>query len=199
MWEADPSQLAAGLGTRYEIEHTNIKKYAVGSPAQAAVQAAEDLVALDGVAAELVSRVEISLPADLAWVVDGSDMPDVNAPYLVAATLVDQGFSFAMAHDRGRLTQPEVVRIVAVSTVLADEQLRGTRSGRVTLELADGRTLTRSVTAVRGTVDNPMSEDEIVAKSMDLLEPALGRNRLSSTRCSTWRPWPTSEVTRLLA
>ena len=40
-------ELAAGLGERYEILHTNIKKFAVGSPAQAAVQAVLELIEED--------------------------------------------------------------------------------------------------------------------------------------------------------
>ena len=40
--------------------------------------------------------------------------------------------------------------------------------------LKDGRHLSERVEAVRGTVENPMTRDEVVAKARDLMAPALG-------------------------
>ena len=40
--------------------------------------------------------------------------------------------------------------------------------------LADGMRLTERVEAVRGTAENPMTRDEVVAKARGLIEPVLG-------------------------
>ena len=43
--------------------------------------------------------------------------------------------------------------------------------------LADRTRLSERVEAVRGTVRNPMSRDEVVAKATDLMAPVLGEAR----------------------
>lgn len=176
---ADLSLLSDGLGERYEIQLTNIKKFAVGSPAQAAVQAVLDLVASDDPAPEDVAGIEIVLPGDLAQVVDNRLMPDINVQYLVAGSLLDRRFTFAMAHDADRMHKPDVVALMARTTLVPDPSVSGVRTATVTLTMSDGRKLLRHVAAVRGTVDDPMSRDELVEKSLDLLVPVLGAERSS--------------------
>ena len=47
----------------------------------------------------------------------------------------------------------------------------------VELTLADGTRMTERVEAVRGSAENPMNREEIVAKSRDLIQPILGTER----------------------
>jgi 2-methylcitrate dehydratase PrpD len=44
----------------------------------------------------------------------------------------------------------------------------------VEVTLADGTKLTERVEAVRGTAENPMTRQEVVAKCRDLMVPVLG-------------------------
>jgi 2-methylcitrate dehydratase PrpD len=44
----------------------------------------------------------------------------------------------------------------------------------VTVTLNDGTELTERIEAVRGTAENPMTRDEVVAKCRELMAPALG-------------------------
>lgn len=172
-----PQTLVDGLGERYEIMRTNIKKYAVGSPAQAAVQATEDLVDQHGLSADQVAAIEILLPANAAHVVNDREMPDVCVQHLVAGTLLDGKFTFAMAHDHERMHAADVLALRAVTTLTPDETTAGTRAGTVVVRTNDGRSLRAAVSDVRGTAQNPMTTDEVRAKSVDLLEPVLGGNR----------------------
>jgi 2-methylcitrate dehydratase PrpD len=48
------------------------------------------------------------------------------------------------------------------------------RSAIVELTFTDGTRLTEQVDAVRGTAENPMTPDEVLAKSRDLIAPVLG-------------------------
>ena len=63
---------------------------------------------------------------------------------------------------------------------MPDEALATLLPARVAIvevTLSDGTTLTERVEAVRGTVRNPMTRDEVVAKARDLIAPVLGRGR----------------------
>lgn len=172
-----PEILTDGLGSSFELMQTNIKKYAVGSPAQAAVQAAEILIRDQGVTAAQIEAVEITLPARASHVTDNRAIPDINVQYLVAGTFEDGQFTFAMAHDVERMTTPSIMRLRTLTTIVPDESMGGARSAILAVTRTDGSTARVHVPFVRGTVDDPMTVEELERKSADLLEPVLGRIR----------------------
>jgi len=172
-----PAELSAELGIRFEISLTNIKRYSVGSPAQAAVQAAEEIVQEFSPNLAMIDRIDIILPADLARVVDDRGMPDVNVQYLVAGTLIDSLCSFKMAHDVDQMTNPIVMSLRERTHLRADNSTVGTRSGEVRLQFLDGTMCSRKVAHVRGTVENPMTAAEVRDKAIDLIGPVAGAER----------------------
>ena len=178
--DPQPEALVDGLGERYEVTRTNIKKFAVGSPAQAPVQALLDLTGGRAVAAEDVEQIVVRLPSDYAAVVDGRDMPDVNVQYLVAASLLDGHCTFAAAHDMERFADPEVRKVMDRVQLLADDAMETKRQAIVELRLRGEEPQQRHVEQVRGTVADPMSRDEVVAKARDLMEPVLGGERTTA-------------------
>lgn len=175
--EPDRSELAKDLGTYYEIMRTNIKKYCVGSPAQAAVQAVEDMLAEHDVKHTEVESIEIRLPAAAAHVVDSRSMPDINVQYLVAGTLVDGSCNFTMAHDEERLRHDPVIRkLLDNTTLVADEEMEPVRQAVVTLRTSRGE-LRRHVPHVRGTADEPMTTEEVEKKADEIMIPVIGNER----------------------
>lgn len=189
--------LVDGLGERYEVVQTNIKKFAVGSPAQAAVQAMLDLLGEGEIDPASVEDIEIVLPHDLARVVDGRSMPDINCQYLVVGTLLDRGFSFAMAHDVERMTAPDVVSLLAKTRLRPDPEKAGVRTAEVTVRTSDRGELRRYVPAVRGTVDDPMSRQEVSDKVLDLVVPLLGDHRADALLTRLWSLGDLEDMTEL--
>lgn len=192
-------ELADGLGERYEIMHTNIKKFAVGSPAQAAVQAILELVEEEPIDPQQVTGIRIVLPHDLCRVVDDRSMPDINCQYLVAGTLVDRAFTFAMAHDDERMTDPTIMALRGCTELVADPEKAGVRTADVTVTLRDGGTRQRYVGAVRGTVDDPMSDDEVTAKAVDLMEPILGSGATAELMDRLWTLETCGDISEITA
>ena len=101
--EPDPSQLVEGLGERFEILSTNIKKWSVGSPAQSALDALTCLMESEKPAPDEIAAIQVHLPARSARTVDNAPMPDVNVQHLMAMLLVDGRLTFHSVHDRGRM------------------------------------------------------------------------------------------------
>jgi 2-methylcitrate dehydratase PrpD len=102
---------------------------------------------------------------------------------MVAVMLLDKTVSFVAAHDKERLRNPDTLRERAKVQLIPDqelERLMPLRVAIVTLTLADGSHLTQRVDNVRGTPENPMTRDEVVAKSRDLIAPILGTANCSS-------------------
>lgn len=170
---ADATPLTDGLGTRFEIMRTSIKKWCVGSPIQAALDAMTAFRTEDGIAADAVADVLVTLPAARAQVVD-SAMPNINLRHLLAVWLVDGDLTFAAAHDFARMQDPAVLALSARIRVEPREGATRGEQAEVTLRTADGRRLVRRPLVVRGQPGNPMTEAEVMAKALDLTGPVLG-------------------------
>ena len=112
-----------------------------------------------------------------ANLVDNREMPDICLQHMVAVMLVDKTASFKSAHDKARMQDPAVLRERAKVKLVRDQSLEALLPKRVAIvevTLDDGTKLTERVDAVRGTAQNPMTRDEVVAKARDLMAPVLG-------------------------
>jgi 2-methylcitrate dehydratase PrpD len=175
--KADPGQLIDKLGERYEIARTNIKKWTVGSPIQAPLDALAGFFQKRFFTADEVRKVVVRIASDEANTVSNREMPDICLQHMVAVMLLDKTVTFASAHDKARMQDPAVLRQRAKVEVLADPRIDARRPRReaiVELTLADGTELSEWVRDVRGTAENPMTRDEVVAKARELIAPVLG-------------------------
>jgi 2-methylcitrate dehydratase PrpD len=174
---ADPAGLIDKLGEHFEIMKANIKKWSVGSPIQAALDGIETLRTEHPFMADEVQEVTVRLATDEANIVNNREIPGICLQHMVALMLLDKTVSFRSAHDTARMKDPEVLRARAKVQLIKDEELQNLMPLRVAvvdIKLADGRRLTKRVDNVRGTPENPMTREEVVAKAKDLITPVLG-------------------------
>ena len=178
------------LGTHYEITETNIKKFPVGSPIQAAAEALTSLVAEHGIEPGSVAKVDVALPPNGARIVDDRSMPDINCQYAMAVILLDGGsLSFEATHTDGRMDDPAVLDMRSRVTLTGSPEFAGMerqRPATVRVTLTDGRVLERHVPAVRGTSDNPMTREDVEAKATDLIASVLGADRARAVVGAVW-------------
>ena len=177
---ADPAGLVEKLGERFEVVRTNIKKWPVGSPIQAALDALELLRQNHPFDADQVLEVNVKLATDEAAIVNNREIPDICVQHMLAVALLDKTVTFASAHDRARMKEPAVLRARAKIRLVPDAELEGLMPLRVAIldvTLADGTKLSRRVDNVRGTPENPMTREEVVAKARDLIAPVLGAKK----------------------
>jgi 2-methylcitrate dehydratase PrpD len=174
---ANPATLSEKLGERYEITRTNIKKWSVGSPIQAPLDAIGNMRAKHPFEADQVKSVVVRVATSEGNLVDNREMPDISMQHMIAVMLVDKTASFKSAHDKPRMQDAAITRQRAKVTMVRDEALEKLLPSRVAIvevTLNDGTKLTERVDAVRGTAQNPMTRDEVVAKARDLMAPVLG-------------------------
>jgi 2-methylcitrate dehydratase PrpD len=174
---ANPQGLVDGLGERYEIAHTNIKKWCVGSPIQAPLDAVQLLLNQHSFTPDQIRHVNVRVATREATIVDNRSLPDICLQHLVAVMLVQRTLTFRSAHDAVLMKDPGILQQRAKVSLIGDEELEKrlpAREATVEILLNDGIVLTEHVDAVRGTAENPMSREEIIAKSRDLIEPVLG-------------------------
>jgi 2-methylcitrate dehydratase PrpD len=180
--KASPEKLIEKLGQRYEVTQTNIKKWTVGSPIQAPLDALVNLRKRRPFEADQVDKVIVRVATSEAKTVNNREIPDICMQHMVAVMLLDKTASFAAAHDKPRMKDPAILRERAKVQLVPNEELEREypkRESIVEVTLKDGTKLTERVDAVRGTVDNPMTREEVVAKCHDLMTPLLGDEKCS--------------------
>jgi len=174
----DREWLRKDLGKHFEILVTNIKKYSVGSPIQAPLDALLIMMERDGLNADNVENIKVSLP-DLKTV-DERDMPDVNLQYIMAVTLLDGRLTFDAAHSLERMNDPAVLAVKKKIKAYEDFSLilpETERTALVEIHTTDGKVFKEHVVSVQGTAQNPMNTVHVQKKCSELLIPAIGINR----------------------
>lgn len=198
--EPKPAALTGGLGTRFEIMDASIKKWCVGTPIQAALDATTALMAEHKVRAADVEHIEAQLPDDRAHIVDNRTMPDICLQHLLAVTLIDGGLTFEAAHDYGRMSDPTVLALKARIDLVHSAALTKARPPRqaiVKITTRDGRRLTHRTRAVRGRPDNPMNRKEVAQKALELTAPVLSAERARRLIESVWKIERIADATEL--
>src|SRR5262249_13727362 len=156
--KAQAERLIEKLGERYEITQTDIKKWSVGSPIQAPLDAIEAIRNKKAFEADQVKKVTVRLAPSVGSVVDNRDIPDICLQHMVAVMLIDKTVSFQAAHDKPRMQDAAVLKQRAKVSLVKDEELAKilpAREAVVEIELNDGTKLSERVSAVRGTPKNP--------------------------------------------
>jgi 2-methylcitrate dehydratase PrpD len=180
--QADPTKLIEKLGDRYEITRTNIKKWTVGSPIQAPLDALEVILKGHTVKLDEIQAVIVRVASSEAVLVSNREMPDICMQHMVAVMLLDKTASFQAAHDKQRMQDPAILRLRSKVQLMPDAELERQLPARIAIvevTLTDGTKFAETVKAVRGTAENPMPREEVVAKARELMTPILGADRTS--------------------
>lgn len=196
----EPAQLTRELGTTYEIMNTNIKRWSVGSPIQAPLDALVELIRQHSIRAADVEKVVVRVARQGANTTDNRDMPDICMQHMCAVMLIDGIVTFKSAHDEKRMRDPKVLALRSKIELYGDEELTRalpSRQGIVELRLAGGRELRNHVKAVRGTAQNPMTRAEVDEKSYHLLAPVLGKKKARRLCDAIWALDKLADVRKL--
>jgi 2-methylcitrate dehydratase PrpD len=175
--KADPAGMSDKLGEVFGVTLTTLKKWTTGGPIQAPLDAIENLLKRQPFQADQVKQVVVRVATSAGYTVNNRDMPDICLQHLVAIMLLDKTVSFHAAHDKPRMKDPSVLQQRAKVQLTPDEELEKlipVRVAIVEVTLNDGTRLTDRVEHVRGTPQNPMTTDEVIAKANELMNPVLG-------------------------
>lgn len=175
--KADPAKMVDGLGSRYEVTLTTLKRWTVGGPIQSPLDALQLILKKRSFEPDQVKQVVVRAATSAAYTVNNREMPDICLQHMIAVMIVDKNVSFAAAHDKARMKDPAILRERAKVQLVPDDELERLIPKRVAVvevTLNDGTKLTERVESVRGTPENPMNREEVVSKVRDLISPVLG-------------------------
>ncbi len=180
--KADPSGMIDKLGEVYGVTQTTLKKWTTGGPIQAPLDALQALLKRSPFEASQVKQVVVRVATSAGYTVNNRDMPDICLQHLVAVMLIDKTVSFRAAHDKPRMQDAAVLQQRVKVQLAPDEELEKlipVRVAIVEVTLNDGTKLSERVEHVRGTPENPMNTEEVLAKARELMTPILGATTAS--------------------
>jgi 2-methylcitrate dehydratase PrpD len=162
---------------------TTLKRWTTGGPIQSPLDALQLIIKKHSFEPGQVKQVAVHTSTSAAYTVNNREMPDICLQHLVAVMILDKTVSFKAAHDKERMTNPEVLAVRAKVQLIPEESLEHMIPKRIAIvevTLNDGTKYSERVESVRGTPENPMDREEVVAKARDLITPVLGK-----TKCDT--------------
>jgi 2-methylcitrate dehydratase PrpD len=187
---ADAAPALDGLGERWELLDDGFKAYACGSLMHPTIDAIISLRREHGLGPDDVDRIEARVHPYLSWVM-AKDAPRTGLDgkfssfHCAAVALVDGAAGIGQFTDE-RVNAPDVVAVRERVRFEFDEGLPK-NAASVTLRLRDGRVVTHTTAANKGTSANPMSDDELSAKFLDLASGVLGAPRSRRILDDLWR------------
>src|SRR3954471_10269228 len=124
--------------------NTNIKRWSVGSPIQAPLDALLLLLEEHPFKAQEVARITVRVAHQGANTTNNRAMPDICMQHLCAVMLLDGTLSFKAAHDQKRMRDARVLAVRQRVELRGDDELTRampSRQGIVELVLRNGTTL----------------------------------------------------------
>jgi 2-methylcitrate dehydratase PrpD len=172
------------LGEQWVVHKHYIKPYPVCRWIHALVGATLELRAAHDIRTADIAAIDLSAFHEATRLY--RDVPETTAVAQYAIS-----FPVAAALVRGRvgvdeitgagLSDPEVARLVALTRVHESKDYSARfpagRWGDVVVTMKDGRRFASGPRDARGGPENPLQEDEILAKFHDFAGPAIGKNR----------------------
>lgn len=136
-----------------------------------------------------------------AWAPQTRETADHSLPYCTAAALYD-GDVYLETFDEGHFTDPGRVTFTGKVKVhwdkTVDPRYPHGIPNRITVTLADGRTLVKEVEFPRGHAGNPMTDAEVEAKFRRAVEPKYGKAKADAILARCWEFEKLTSVTDLV-
>ena len=172
----DPAEVLADLGERWEIENNAFKPYSCGIVSHPVIDAAVALRGQlgDGADVESVEVVVRPVVLEVMGVVEPQNgLQSKFSVYHCFAIGVLDGAAGPAQYSDERALAPEVVALRR-KVVATTEPDMPKDACRVVVVLRDGRRIVHEIVHATGSVDSPMSDDQLRGKFDLLVRPVLG-------------------------
>jgi 2-methylcitrate dehydratase PrpD len=182
--DPEPARLLDGLGERYEICFTSIKRHACCSQTHSAIDALLALQEEHGIAAPDIAGIDVQLSHAAVAMIDGNPLWTHNIQYVLAVAAREG--RIGREHFSAQWTsQPEILDLAARVRLSGSDELQtrfpASQGAIVTIRTASTtHVLQRSIPA--GSPDQPLSDAELRSKFDGLVGPLL----TGQTRAELW-------------
>lgn len=173
----DAARVVDGLGANFDFMATGIKKFPSCLCNHAVIDAASSLMRDEGLKPSDVQSAEVIISPYMHRIVgatfDPSGDAQVAAQFSVqyaAACAIDHGSVELTDVDADHVRQGQAARLARSIKVSVDDSWPGqVGPGAVRIQAKDGRTIERRVDQLPGSVERPLSDEEVRGKAVSCL------------------------------
>jgi len=178
---ATPEATLDGLGKEFRIDRSGMKPYACCRGLHACIDALFQIMQETGADAQAIRRMIVHGNAQFCLQFDRPEPVNLldaqfSMPYGLAVAAISGRATLDQFLPQ-RTAEPEIRRLMAATTLLADRTIKIGEYPPLEVELADGRRIERHVLYAKGAPQNPLSDAELDAKVAALIDPVLGASR----------------------
>jgi len=187
-----PVELSTELGERWETFRIGIKPYSCGVVAHPGIDAVRRLARRTRAPSEEVERVELGVHPLVV------ELTNKREPRTGLEGKFSIAFAAAIAWIEGtarqrqfvdeKVNRPDVKALMGRIEVAEDGSLRQTEA-KAAVYLAGGKSSSEHVAHATGTPENPISDEELLEKFNDLVEPELGARATRRIAASVETLW----------
>ncbi|GAB3168589.1 MmgE/PrpD family protein [Streptomyces incanus] len=176
--EGFPDAALKDLGTDFNVASSYLKPYACCRGCHSAIDTVMDLLASRPIQAEDVRSVRITAGETAINMLSVDPVETVfdaqfSLPYSVALALCGGRLGLD-EYEPPRVDEPRIKETMDKISLHVDARIQLEDGPRFDIEFMDGEVLTREAgnpTTAKGSAQNPMSHEEVVAKARALVEP----------------------------
>jgi 2-methylcitrate dehydratase PrpD len=175
-----PAELLRDFGERFAVDELIIKRHACCAFLHPGVDALLDILEETDLAPDAIETITIHFPRTGAPIINANPLRSHRAQYILPVATVRRQVDFAdVITDRS--AEPAIAALSDRVIFVEDDELDPLYPERYTTVLRiathDGSTYERRVDFARGTPENQMSDDEIIAKFKQLAAGRVGNER----------------------
>ncbi|HWI13169.1 MAG TPA: MmgE/PrpD family protein [Burkholderiales bacterium] len=198
---SDGKALVRDLDAPYELK-IEFKPYSCARPIHNAIDCALDIRSRHAPAPGDIRSIVVRRHPDWAEYHQNTSPrtyheAQVSLPYSLAIALIEGGALLAQYTDR-KLRHPDVRRLMALTRIESDASLPRGVSCHTTVTMKTGDTYVSQVDYSKGSIENPMSDDELRGKFDSLAAPVVGRARAAQIAETAMRIERCADVGALL-
>jgi 2-methylcitrate dehydratase PrpD len=180
---SDGPSLGAGLDAPYDLK-IEFKPYSCARPIHNAIDCALEIRGRDKPSLDRIRSIVVRRHPDWAHYHQNKaprtyHEAQVSLPYSVAIALIEGKALLAQYSDR-KLKQPAIKRLMELTRIDTDASLPRGVSCHMTMTMKSGDEYVSQVDYPKGSIENPMSDDELRAKFESLAGPVLGDKRANA-------------------
>jgi 2-methylcitrate dehydratase len=192
-----PDEMTKGLGSDFLITQCSYKAFPTEALTHQPISAALQVCSDHGVAAEDVAEILVETTTRGADILsdpskfkpETKETADHSLPYVIAAAVAD-GNVLPDSFTDEKLKDPRIWDLLGKIKVVADPEIDalfpGVKRARVAITTTSGDTHQAQVDYAKGSPQNPMSDEEIVAKFLANSERVIDSNRQQEIIDRTW-------------
>jgi len=170
-----PEILLDGLGEKFLIRECGYKAFPTEALTHQPMSAVQMIMKENGLVAEDVARIHIQTTARGADILSDpskydpqtKETADHSLPYCLAAVAADGGV-YPDSFEQEKLFDPRIRALLGKIEVVANDEIDamfpGTKRAIATITTGDGREFTATVDHAKGSPQNRLSDDELIAK-----------------------------------